>query len=330
MSKNRCKNRGDSKKIGFIGFLSGMIAVKNLYTSLKKYNLKFLMTYKISQDHIELFFGKVRSCGGCNNNPTARQFASAFKKLLIHNDIADVLRGNCIPLESIPILTVSTLKKGNNDKTSLCCTLIKEINNSDSVQSFPHSLNFDLDINSDINMLNAFQSNILFYNNVISYLAGFVARKIKSKLTCEDCCNVLEEDPEIINERAYLDFIKLKSKHSLTFPSKDVVNICISAEQHFKSNVDSSHIIGNVEVVKLVNLVAMSFIGQPVFEKLNEHIKQHDPLNNHATLLLRCIAASYIECRLYHALKLQTMQLVFNKSVTSRQVSNKLILFNGL
>lgn len=42
--------------------------------------LKFLPVYKCNQDHLELFFGSVRSHGGSNNNPTTRQFTSAYKK----------------------------------------------------------------------------------------------------------------------------------------------------------------------------------------------------------------------------------------------------------
>ena len=66
-----------------------------------KYNMSFLCTFKISQDHLELFFGKTRSLDGCNNNPLARQFCAAYKKLLIYNDIQDVIRGNCMPLQCI-------------------------------------------------------------------------------------------------------------------------------------------------------------------------------------------------------------------------------------
>lgn len=66
--------------------------------------------YKISQDHLELIFGTIRSFGGYNNNPTTRQFKSAFKKLIIHVEIKEEKTGNCIPLEEISILNVSSTK----------------------------------------------------------------------------------------------------------------------------------------------------------------------------------------------------------------------------
>ena len=45
------------------------------------------MTYKFSQDHLELWFGAIRMCRGSNNNPTARQFVAAYKRLLLRSSI---------------------------------------------------------------------------------------------------------------------------------------------------------------------------------------------------------------------------------------------------
>lgn len=49
--------------------------------------LEFILTYKISLDHLKMFFLVIRSCGGFCDNPTASQFEAAYKKLLIHNEI---------------------------------------------------------------------------------------------------------------------------------------------------------------------------------------------------------------------------------------------------
>ena len=71
------------RKTGFIGFVAGLHAVLNIYeqyvvgdgaTSI----LQYLPIYKCSQDHLENFFFQIRNLGGCNNNPTTRQFKSAY------------------------------------------------------------------------------------------------------------------------------------------------------------------------------------------------------------------------------------------------------------
>ena len=58
--------------------------------------LKYLLPYKTSQDHLELFFGAVRAAGGWNNNPTAIQFRSAYNQLLMRHNIT-AGKGNCVP-----------------------------------------------------------------------------------------------------------------------------------------------------------------------------------------------------------------------------------------
>lgn len=60
------------------------------------FGMTFLRAFKLSQDHLELFFGKIRRLGGCINNPSAKQFIASYRKLSVHNDMQDVIRGNCL------------------------------------------------------------------------------------------------------------------------------------------------------------------------------------------------------------------------------------------
>jgi hypothetical protein len=106
------------------------------------------------------------------------------------------------------------------------------------------------------------------------------------------------------------------------------VNIYLSAEQHYKANVESN--TSKVNLLKLVTLVGLAFVGQPVFDCLNQHVLDGDPLQNHVCLLIKCIAAMYLECRLAHAAKMTAADMNYSKRTCSRQMSNKLILFNGL
>jgi len=64
----------------------------------------FLLTYKVSQDHIELLFSVIRSKGGYNNDPTAKQFQAAYKLLLVHHEIRSVGTGNCLAFDFTSIL----------------------------------------------------------------------------------------------------------------------------------------------------------------------------------------------------------------------------------
>ena len=53
-----------------------------------KARLNVQHSYKVSQDHIDLFFSNIRFHGGCNNNPAVKQFKSAVQKLIIHAEKA--------------------------------------------------------------------------------------------------------------------------------------------------------------------------------------------------------------------------------------------------
>ena len=59
---------------------------------------QFLLTYKLSQDHIALFFSAVRQFGAWNNNPSAIQFSNAFRSLLSHAGVTITyfVNANCL------------------------------------------------------------------------------------------------------------------------------------------------------------------------------------------------------------------------------------------
>lgn len=90
-----------NKKTGFVGFLTCMESLKHIYFNTVgnlSSPLKYICTYKLNQDHLELFFGAIRSFGGFNNNPSARIFQVAYKKLLVHAQLKNGSTGNCVPL----------------------------------------------------------------------------------------------------------------------------------------------------------------------------------------------------------------------------------------
>jgi len=87
-----------SRKTGFLGLMVSLKSVQNLFNELVISDgiLDFLLSYKLSQDHLEMFFSAVRSRGGFNNNPTAFQFESAYKRLLVHCEIKSSDSANCL------------------------------------------------------------------------------------------------------------------------------------------------------------------------------------------------------------------------------------------
>jgi len=102
------------RNMSFIGMIISLNSLKSIFedhVSSSEQILKYVLAYKFSQDHLEIFFSAVRSRGGHNYNPTARQFESAYKCLLIHCEVTGSQTANCLDQSPISILTISSSHK---------------------------------------------------------------------------------------------------------------------------------------------------------------------------------------------------------------------------
>lgn len=110
--------RTSRRKAFVIGFETAATSFLRLgkYIFDKFPNTKYLLAYKLGQDHIETLFSKIRSKGGFNNNPNIVAFKSALKSVLVKSDITANPNGNCIELEEGSTGTDSLLLISINKK----------------------------------------------------------------------------------------------------------------------------------------------------------------------------------------------------------------------
>ncbi len=71
-----------ARKTGPLGILCAIQVVRSLLTDMaeKRLPMKYLLTYKLSQDQIELFFGAVRLRNGCTFNPNSTAISYCLQK----------------------------------------------------------------------------------------------------------------------------------------------------------------------------------------------------------------------------------------------------------
>jgi hypothetical protein len=318
------------RKTGFLGFIICIDSLLNMFDDLvtsPNPALKFLATYKLSQDHIELFFGKIRSMGGWNNNPTSRQFSAAYKKILVNNDIKDVTRGNCLPIESVPILSVSScyLTNVNSDVPS-----VLDINTSTSKGRL---IDNSLDLLDDTVNGDSICDNISIVSDcsekIVAYIAGFVAFKLQKVLSCEICNNALVST----NVGTIHSLITVKSKGNLCFPSHDVVDICLTCEKVFRqsvlcSNTEVRNGLNKYECHKVVHEVLKIYLDKDIFSTIISHMTDTEPSCNHVILLIKAVAETYLQVRYSYAAKQFNVHFHANKT-TSRQTLSRLVIFRG-
>ena len=201
-------------KTGFIGFLSGIYAMQDLFEELVVHGpLSQILTYKFSQDHLELYFAAVRSKLGANNNPTCKQFNEIFKRLLVHNRIRGS-NGNCEILDSTQLLMISS----NSSSSDLDVLSTRRCEN-------PHLLTFDEP--QDLPLL--FQGLSQFKESVVAYISGYVVRMIQRKVCCEECLESLIDANNPLTDQ-WFQLLKQKKWGSLVVASTDVIKVCLETE----------------------------------------------------------------------------------------------------
>jgi hypothetical protein len=179
-----------------------------LFEDLNKKGLEFLLTYKLCQDFLETFFGAIRSREGFNSNPNCLQFKTAYRQLLVKHEIKELDNGNC-SFDGVQILHTSSK--------------FFRIQNSSEI-------NTDVEINPeeiDEDILFArFYELADYVEGVVDYIAGFVAKKLKTKFKCHICIQNLEGSDE---EMPLLTKIKKQR-----FPKNAINGCCIYLQNRRK------------------------------------------------------------------------------------------------
>lgn len=155
---------------------------------------------------------------------------------------------------------------------------------------------------------------------IIAYISGFVVNYLHSKIKCESCLHELYAD-NYDDDDLYL--IKTKNKGGLTFPSKDVINICIRTECSIRCVKSQSLNSPNFRKHKIITNTLKSLIGENYFEKSVNHMFDQSPTDNHIILLTKAIAEKYIDIRFKY------FATVENDRATNRQQLTKAVIFAG-
>ena len=82
---------------GFAISADSVLAISKELLQRANLSYNYVLTYRFLQDPLEMFFSKIRSWLGWNNNPNALQFKYALRSLLLRNSIECPTTANCVP-----------------------------------------------------------------------------------------------------------------------------------------------------------------------------------------------------------------------------------------
>lgn len=273
-----------------------------------------ISTYAFSQDHIEMMFGKIRSLHGCNNNPNAVQFKSAFRKLQCNINIKNSIHSNCSNL--------------NFDwQTTSCHSNIYfissrrpriEIENDPIFQEQLVAQNNLLEEQSRLNELESNHALVDMLDGSVNTTIAYIAAKIEEKIEnakrfyCDECKFIFQENDKVEN-----CFVSVKS---LRKPCASTFKICKETHRHMTfidprkkvNNVD-----GSINFKVLYYLIFRSIDFNGLFTKTN-----FDGHSEHKYHFTKCIVNEYIKVR---QIKVADQITLDNHNEILRRRLNKLI-----
>ena len=284
--------------------------------------LRFLLMYKFSQDHLELFFAAIRAAGGFNNNPTSTQFIAAYKRLFVRSAIAGT-NGNCEQRDATQILNFEHTSF-NKKKITLSEVSLMRLYDLESVPSAgveeiddEEEEFFDDYFDLDYGGLSEYKQA------VISYTAGFSAKMAKSKLVCPICIDALGS----IRHQYESAFLTFKDRGDLFKPSESVVFICEETERCFQRMLHSTN--GNLprrsglsEAIPTAVLRSLNISS--IFTELDDHMKDCSFEDNHVFHLIKLVAKCYSKVRFHHLASEENGKI---QGTNIRRRLSKLILF---
>lgn len=236
-----------------LGILILIESLKGYYRKFveKEKLLTFIPTYKQSQDSVEMFNCSMRSFHGYNTNPTA----VIFKKSLIHVQFQEKFSGNCVPLESIPILNCKSAKSSVEEDTFICDEYFE--------QSIENTLFF-----------RGYKTNFEAYHNVIAHISGYIGRRLHTILRCDACSqsvlHVVTEEKLSQNEddedHGYDDVIYGEDIDGIYDESHSHVNISA-----FRNNTNDQRDSAEFDIIAIMDGVIFTDDTQTDYDCDNEY-----------------------------------------------------------
>lgn len=305
-------------KCAFRGFIIDIESLMSMYTEYVEQEqfVTEIPTYNLLQDFIEMLFGRIRSCGGYNNNPNVHQFKGAFRKIQANMQLDLSVESNCRIFDmhlpdnlyySNIYLVSSKRAKIEMDEN------IYEKQKDSILNEFEASTEFDEpdDLDSIDKMHANYHMSEITSNFMTAYIASSIEKTIMhcNSFNCNDCLSVFNDN----------DKIETLGSHLLTNrPCISTINICKVAEKFFKLyDIQKA----NYDFKVLYCLIFRSMNFESIFPK-----SAFDCDANHKYQFVKCIVGQYLTIRANQNSKQITLE---RQSKLIRQRFNRFVNFSG-
>ena len=282
--------------VGFSVSALSILAISKLLLERSDLPYEYILTYRFSQDQLEMYFAKIRSRFGWNNNPTALQFKYALRALFQKNKIESPSTANCINV------TESEIRN--------------EVPKVDS------------------NVSQLLVSSNIWKADVLHYISGYIAKKILKSLQCPECASALYENVESsFNQTTimHVSLLSCKKFGNLLVPSTSTYKVVKVTDSVVRAELCIWQNLCNETNVKITAKVLQK-TRNGTFESINQHSKETHMLDGqfrdcHKTTLIKLIVKNYLILFYHQFSKIFTERIIKKDKTSKRHRLTKQILF---
>ncbi|XP_070314336.1 DNA transposase THAP9 isoform X3 [Odocoileus virginianus] len=279
------------RKLGFLGFLLNAESLKWLYQNYvfpKVMPFPYLLMYKFSQDHLELFLKMLRQVSVTTSNPTCMAFQKAYHNLETRHRLQDE-----VFLSEVSSLDISIARR-----TDLALGTVQREYGVSVIESLFYKEDICPDW-SDCLLSEALLDLSVRRRNLTSY-AGYIANKLSALLTCEDCLSALYASDLKASKIGSL--LCVKKENGVHFPSESLCRVINTCERvvrtHSKPTVHEP-LLPKQREFYLQQKILYELSGHIyLFVELDEHLFDGEVCAiNHFVKLLKDIIICFLKIR---------------------------------
>ena len=256
---------------------------------------EYVLTYRFSQDQLEMFFAKIRSRFGWNNNPTVLQLKYAIRQLLLKNKIESPSTANCVNISE------------------------------NSVEEM---------VKVDPNVSDMLLSTTIWRSDVIHYISGYIVKKLLKCINCSDCVASLyvnSDNEEDSSNNSHVSLLACKRYGRLMIPSKSVCKVVDCVDRKARRALCKWASLTKESNAKILSEV-LSEMKNSTFESISDHSKETHVLDynlrdDHIATLMKEIVKQYF-ISFYHQFgRVYTERILKKNKSSKRRKLSKQILF---
>lgn len=280
-----------------LGFIMDFTNLKLMYQEYVEHGaMKEISTYCISQDHLEMFHGKLRSRNGHNNNPTVMQFKGAYRRLLCNLDISPPKWSNCMILDS------KSTDFGPQSNVYFISSRRSKLDVLKDDQFQTNLRNQEDEIVEDLCHLESLESSshLLdgFASASIAYAARIIEKRIESREFYCDCCRrVFKDNDKIIDVSIHI--VDTKRPCASTFHICKIVDRIMGL---YKPKCIQNYDDRDFRVLYYLAFQEIDFLSLFTYSDFKDH-------EEHKFHLVKCIVQQYISIKTTQICKQITFDL---------------------